>query len=185
MKKSIIGLVALFCVALVGSVNAQSKCCVVGADQGKKSVASVSQVKCPVTGEAIDSSLYADVNGKRVYVCCEGCIAKVKADPDAALAKVKANGETAEQLKPVILCGKCGEVKGLKKCCSKDAVKCKKCGLDKGAPGCCKMNGTGKNMVQCPKTGKLMACPLKGDKCDMKSLKAACKAGKVNGCPMK
>jgi hypothetical protein len=30
----------------------------------------------------IDKNLYVDVKGKRIYVCCKGCIGVVKADPD-------------------------------------------------------------------------------------------------------
>ena len=122
------------------------------------------------------------VNSASAQACCGS---KAKAKVDKATAKVEAvTGKSIDvsekDLKIVILCGKCGEEKGTKKCCAKDAVKCKKCGLNKGAPGCCKMDGSGKNMVQCPKTGKLAACPLKSGKCDAKAIKAACAAGKTS-----
>jgi len=39
----------------------------------------------------------------------------------------------------VELCGKCGEIKGDKACCAKDAKVCGGCGLHKGSPGCCKI----------------------------------------------
>ncbi len=170
----------VLCAALVNSANAQ--CCGSKAKVAKVVKAEViasPQTKCPIMGDKVNPDIYADVNGKRVYVCCKGCIAKVTADPDAALATIKANGETVKVLSPVILCGKCGEVKGTKECCAKDAVKCKKCGLNKGAPGCCKMDGSDKNMAQCPVTGKLMACPSKSGKCNVATLKAACAAGKT------
>jgi rhodanese-related sulfurtransferase len=75
------------------------------------------QTKCPVMGGKINPELYADVEGHRIYVCCQGCIATVKADPAKYLAKIKANGEEA-----ATLC-KCGEVKGSAEC--KAAAKAK------------------------------------------------------------
>jgi hypothetical protein len=102
----------------------------------------------------------------------------------AVQCEMKKGDKIVKDSSPTILCGKCGEIKGAKKCCFKDVAKCEKCGLDKGAPGCCKMDGSGNNMIQCPKTGKLMACPLKSDKCDVATLKAACAAGKIS-CGMK
>ena len=55
------------------------------------------QTVCPVMGGKINKELYIDVKGYRVYVCCEGCTDKIKADPDTYLAKIKANGETPEK----------------------------------------------------------------------------------------
>ena len=124
----------------------------------------------------------AMVNSASARACCGS---KANAKVDKATTKVEAvTGKSVDaskkDLKVVILCGKCGEEKGTKKCCAKDAVKCKKCGLNKGAPGCCKMTADGKNMVQCPMTGKLMACPSKSGKCDAAAVKAACAAGKTS-----
>jgi hypothetical protein len=45
----------------------------------------------------VNTSLYADVEGYRVYVCCPGCLDKVRADPKAAVAKIRANGEEPEK----------------------------------------------------------------------------------------
>ena len=44
------------------------------------------QTTCPVMGGKIDRKQYVDVKGHRAYVCCPGCI-----------AKIKANGETPEK----------------------------------------------------------------------------------------
>jgi len=47
------------------------------------------QVKCPVSGEPIDPTAFAEVGGKKIYACCNKCAAKIKADPkkySAALA---------------------------------------------------------------------------------------------------
>ena len=137
------------------------------------------------------------VNSASAQSCC-GSKAKAKAN-NASDKIVEAKDQVVysaagsskcsakKDAKIVILCGKCGEVKGTKECCAKDAVKCKKCGLNKGAPGCCKMTADGKNMVVCPKSGKLVACPSKSGKCDASAVKAACasgqlKCGKVKGC---
>ena len=50
------------------------------------------QTKCPVMGGDIDKAMYADVKGKRVYVCCAGCIAKIKADPDKYIGALEKQG---------------------------------------------------------------------------------------------
>ncbi len=47
------------------------------------------QVKCPVSGEPISMTAFAEVDGKRIYACCKKCVAKIKANPkkySAALA---------------------------------------------------------------------------------------------------
>lgn len=51
------------------------------------------QKTCPVTGEALGSmgpAVPVTVQGETVYVCCPGCAAKIKRDPDGYLAKVRA-----------------------------------------------------------------------------------------------
>jgi len=50
------------------------------------------QKVCPVTGKALGSMgrpIAVEVTGGTIYVCCNGCVAKVKANPDFYLAKVK------------------------------------------------------------------------------------------------
>ena len=54
------------------------------------------QTNCPVMGGKIDKKFYADVNGKRIYVCCPGCVAKVKADPDKYIKKLEKAGVKLE-----------------------------------------------------------------------------------------
>ena len=46
------------------------------------------QTTCPVMEGEINKSLYADVNGCRIYVCCSGCINEVKKDPDKYIKKL-------------------------------------------------------------------------------------------------
>jgi len=70
------------------------------------------QTKCPVTGEAINKDKFVDVEGYRVYVCCEGCTAKIKADPKTYLAKIRAGGEEPAKAPAAADAPKCGAVKG-------------------------------------------------------------------------
>ncbi len=56
------------------------------------------QTTCPVMGGKINKAQYADVNGKRIYVCCAGCIAKIKADPDKYIKQLEAEGIVLEKV---------------------------------------------------------------------------------------
>ena len=55
------------------------------------------QANCPVMGGAVNPKLYVDANGYRIYVCCGGCIAAVKADPAKYIDKMKAEGVELEK----------------------------------------------------------------------------------------
>lgn len=50
------------------------------------------QTTCPVMGGKINKAQYADVKGKRIYVCCTGCIAKIKADSEKYIKQLEAEG---------------------------------------------------------------------------------------------
>ena len=50
------------------------------------------QTTCPVMGGKINRKQYADVNGKRIYVCCPGCIGTIKADPAKFIKKLEKDG---------------------------------------------------------------------------------------------
>ncbi len=50
------------------------------------------QTECPVMDGVIDKSLYVDHGGKRIYVCCQGCIAAVKKDPAKTIKSMEAAG---------------------------------------------------------------------------------------------
>lgn len=56
------------------------------------------QTVCPVMGGPIDKSLYVDVKGKRVYLCCAACEDAVRAEPDRYLKKIEQRGETVEEM---------------------------------------------------------------------------------------
>ena len=60
--------------------------------QAEKTDAPKKQTTCPVMGGKINKAQYADVNGKRIYVCCPGCIGKIKADPGKYIKQLEAEG---------------------------------------------------------------------------------------------
>ena len=64
------------------------------------------QTTCPVMrGNPINEKLYVDVEGKRIYVCCNACIAKVKADPKKYIKQLEDQGITVEKvIKEQTLC---------------------------------------------------------------------------------
>ena len=53
---------------------------------------SLKQTTCPVMGGKINPKYYADVEGKRIYVCCPGCIGTVKNNPQKYIAEMEAKG---------------------------------------------------------------------------------------------
>lgn len=63
-----------------------------GAIAAEQEKAQKKQATCPVMGGKINKAQYADVKGKRIYVCCPGCIGKIKADPDTYIKKMEAEG---------------------------------------------------------------------------------------------
>jgi YHS domain-containing protein len=48
----------------------------------------IAQKSCPVMGNPINPDIYVDHEGRRVYFCCQACVAKFKADPEKYLAKL-------------------------------------------------------------------------------------------------
>ena len=54
------------------------------------------QTHCPVMGGKIDSDLYVDVNGKRIYVCCRGCISAIESNPDKYIERLREHGYRPE-----------------------------------------------------------------------------------------
>ena len=55
------------------------------------------QTACPVMGGEINTNLFVDVEGKRVYVCCKGCIGAIKKDPAKYVGKLEAEGFTLDK----------------------------------------------------------------------------------------
>ena len=47
-------------------------------------------------GGAIDRSIFADYQGKRIYFCCPGCDKKFKVDPERYLRTLRSKGIVLE-----------------------------------------------------------------------------------------
>ncbi len=56
------------------------------------------QKTCPVMGSPIDTSIFVDYKGKRVYFCCSGCPETFKKDPEKYLTILAGRGEAAEDI---------------------------------------------------------------------------------------
>jgi hypothetical protein len=176
-------IISAFAVTAVTAGPGCSKKCAKTCSAGKKAQADKvevikEQTICPVMGKEIDKKLYADVKGKRVYVCCQGCIEAVKADPDKYLAAIAAKGETVAETPPM-LCGKCGHLKATDECCQKEAIRCGDCGMIKGSPGCCNMQEAGKDLELCTRCGAVKG----SDDCCPKDMRQCKKCGLAEGSP--
>jgi len=56
------------------------------------------QTVCPVMGGKVNQDLYVDYEGKRIYVCCRGCIDTLKKDPVKYIKQLQAEGVTVATL---------------------------------------------------------------------------------------
>lgn len=65
--------------------------------QDRNEVVASTQTKCPIMGGKINKNLSVDVQGKRIYVCCAGCIKKVKADAAQIIKKFENDGVVLEK----------------------------------------------------------------------------------------
>ena len=61
-----------------------------------KAAAVKSQEKCPVMGGAVNKKLYVDYEGKRIYVCCKGCIPELKKNAAKYVEKLEKEGVTLD-----------------------------------------------------------------------------------------
>ncbi len=69
-------------------------------DKAKDLVSDVTskvQGSCPMTAESIDKSVYADVDGNRIYMCCKMCKGKFMENAQANLKKITDQGITLEK----------------------------------------------------------------------------------------
>jgi YHS domain-containing protein len=56
------------------------------------------QTHCPVMQRyPVDHTLYIDIKGKRIYVCCKGCINQIKANPDKYIKRLEDKGVIIEK----------------------------------------------------------------------------------------
>ncbi len=81
-----------------------------------------------------------------IFLCGNGC---EKSDKESS------NDEEAGKM-AMLLCIKCGQIKGGELCCKPDQVKCPKCGLAKGSPGCCKIPEGAQMAAICAKCNKVI-----------------------------
>jgi hypothetical protein len=65
----------------------------------KKAPEMKAQTTCPVMeGNKVDKSLYVDFEGKRIYVCCKGCLAEVTKEPAKFVKKLEDAGITLDKV---------------------------------------------------------------------------------------
>lgn len=58
------------------------------AQTAEAKVAAGEQTTCPVMGNPIDKDIFVEYQGKKVYFCCQACVAKFNADPAKYIAKL-------------------------------------------------------------------------------------------------
>ena len=92
--KKLLAVVMALTVVTAGVAVAQDAKAPSKDDTGK---AVVRQLTCPVMGGAINTNIFVDVEGKRIYLCCKGCIDAVKKDPAKFIAKLEESGVTVEK----------------------------------------------------------------------------------------
>lgn len=102
MKKSWVGAVIIAGALAAGCGQAEEGKSVPEKKTDEKAVAATDQkteqTTCPVMeGGKINKKLYVDANGKRIYVCCGGCIAEVKKDPAKYIEKLEKAGVVLEK----------------------------------------------------------------------------------------
>lgn len=74
------------------------------ADEAKEEVKKATPIElknqtlCPVMGGEIDSTIYTDIQGQRVYHCCPMCTKDLKADPDKFFKKAGEAGILFENI---------------------------------------------------------------------------------------
>lgn len=94
LRKIMFAIIALTVVAALAAFGQEAK-----SDAKKDAVKELkNQTHCPVMGGKIDSTVYTDIQGQRVYHCCPMCIAKLKADPDKYFKKSAAEGILFENI---------------------------------------------------------------------------------------
>ncbi|MFC1582394.1 hypothetical protein ACFL4W_02525, partial [Planctomycetota bacterium] len=60
------------------------------APETKAEIELIGNTTCPVMeGNPVKEGLFVDVKGKRINICCKGCIKPIQDDPDKYLSKVK------------------------------------------------------------------------------------------------
>ncbi len=89
-------------VLLMTAALAQADACKAKGATGEAKAADVkAQTECPVMGGKINKAIYADHEGKRIYLCCKGCIGAVQKDPAKYIKALEDKGVTVETVKAV------------------------------------------------------------------------------------
>jgi hypothetical protein len=86
-------LLALLCVTALLATAACAGDAAAATNQAAKA-----QTTCPVMkGNPVDRNLFVDAEGKRIYVCCAGCIAKIQKDPKKYIQAMESEGIVLEK----------------------------------------------------------------------------------------
>lgn len=88
LRKIALAIITLTVVAAFSAFGEDAKV----ESKGEPAVTAKNQTHCPVMGGKIDSTVYTDIQGQRVYHCCPACIPKIKAEPDKYFKKSAAEG---------------------------------------------------------------------------------------------
>ena len=59
--------------------------------------APAAQENCPVSGKPINKEVYSDIDGKRVYFCCDMCKSTFEKEPEKYLNKMREKGVELEK----------------------------------------------------------------------------------------
>ena len=94
MKRIVAVAGAVIVLAGIGMAGAQEALPVSPAAEGQ---AVKKQTVCPVMGGQVNTNIYVDAMGKRVYFCCNGCPAEFKKDPAKYIAKLEKDGVTLDK----------------------------------------------------------------------------------------
>ena len=82
--------------------DAVAATCAIQAATNAPIAAAKTQTTCPVMkGNPINPKLFVEQDGKRIYVCCAGCIGPVKKDFARYAKQIEADGVVLETVKPV------------------------------------------------------------------------------------
>lgn len=103
MNRSTLSTIAIATVLVSGLLATVCRAETKSADTVASKTAAVKVVKtltpqttCPVMGGAINKELFVDKDGKRIYVCCGGCIDAVSKDFSTYEAKLAESGQAVE-----------------------------------------------------------------------------------------
>jgi YHS domain-containing protein len=83
-------------VALIAVAGMLAASAVPAEEQEQERAALKPQTVCPVMGGKINRTQFADVKGKRIYVCCPGCIRAIESQPDKYIEKLESRGVTMD-----------------------------------------------------------------------------------------